>query len=105
MLLSLNQLLKITSDLIFTNNNIISYWATMQKQAVKNMMKQQLQQIDLDLDTEYCNYNSEITLLPSLDVINYKTWSINRTKNIIGLDSFSNNMIDIILAHLLLNPK
>ncbi len=94
-----------TSDFVFIDDDTISDWATMQKQAVKNVMEQQSQQVDQDLVTEHRNYNSEITLLPSLDVIDHETWSIDRARSIVGLDSSSNNVVDIVSAHLLLNTK
>lgn len=43
----------------------------MQKQAVINVMEWQFQQVNPDLGTEHCNYNSKITLLPSLNVMDY----------------------------------
>ncbi len=94
-----------TSDFIFTDNDIISDWATMQKQAVKNMMEQQSQQVNQGLVTEHRNYNSEITLLPSLDVMDHETWSIDRARSIVGPDPSSNNVVDIVSAHLPLNIK
>ncbi len=78
-----DQLLEITSDFVFTDDDTISNWATMQKQAVKNVMEQQLQQVEQDLGTEHCNFNSEITLLPSLDIMDHKIWSINRVTSIV----------------------
>lgn len=77
----------------------------MQKQAAKNVMKQQLQQVDPDLYDEYYNYNFKITLLPSLDVIDHKIWSINRAKSLAGPDPTSNNVVDIISIYLSLNTK
>lgn len=64
-----------------------------------------MQQVDQDFGTKHCNYNSEITLLPFLNIMNYKTWSINKARSIVGPDLSSNNVVDIILAHLLLNTK
>ena len=61
-----------TSDLIFSDNDIISGWVTMQKQVAKNIMEQKSQQVNPDLTTEHCKYNSVITLLPSLDVMDQK---------------------------------
>lgn len=52
---------------------------------------------------KHCNYNSKITLLLSLDVMHHKTWSINRTRRIVKPDPSSNNIVNIILAYLLLN--
>ncbi len=94
-----------TSDFVFTDDDTISNWAIIQKQAVKNMIEQQLQQVDQDSVTEHRNYNSEITLLPSLDVMDHKTWSIDRDRSIVRPDPFSNDVVDIVLAHLPLNIK
>lgn len=44
-------------------------------------------------------------MLISLNVIDHKTWFINKAKSILGFDSSSNNVIDIVLAHLPLNTK
>ncbi len=104
-LLDPDQSLEMTSDFVFTNDDTISDWAIMKKQAVKNVIEQQLQQVDQDLVTEYCNYNSEITLLPFLDVMDHEIWSIDRNRSIVGLDPSSNDVVDIIMAHLLLNTK
>ena len=57
------------------------------------------------MDIKHHNYNFEITLYPFLDIINHKTWSIDRAKSIVRLDLSSNNVVDIISAHLLLNTK
>lgn len=54
---------------------------------------------------EYCNYNSGIILLPSLDIIDHKIWFIDRARSIVGSDFFSNNVVNIVLAYLLLNTK
>ncbi len=69
------------------------------------MMEQQLQQVDQDLGTEHRNYNSEITLLPSLDVMDHETWSIDRARSIVGPDPSSNDVVDIVLVYLPLNTK
>lgn len=37
--------------------------------------------------------------------MDYKTWSINKAKNVVKTDPTSNNMVDIILPYLLLNIK
>ena len=68
-------------------------------------MKQQLQQVDQDLGTKHCNYNFKITLLSFLDIRDYNTWSIDRARSIVRPDPSSNNVIDIVLVHLLLNTK
>ncbi len=94
-----------TSDFVFTDDDTISNWATMQKQAIKNVMKQQSQQVDQELVTEHCNYNSEITLLPSLDVMDQETWSIDRARSIVGPDPSNNDVVDIVSAYLPLNTK
>lgn len=70
--LRLDQWLGMTSKFVFTNNNTIFNWITIQKQVAKNVIEQQLHQITLDLGIEYPNFNSEITLLPSLDIIDHK---------------------------------
>ena len=64
-----------------------------------------MQQVDQNLGTEYYNYNFEITLFLSLNVMDHKTWSINRVRRIVGPDPFSNNIVDIVLVHLSLNTK
>lgn len=66
-------------------------------------MEWQLQQVDQDLGIEHHNNNSEITLFLFLDIIDHEISSINRTKSIVGLDPFRNDVIDIILVYLLLN--
>ena len=77
----------------------------MQKQVIKNVIEQKSQQVDPDLTLEYCNYNFEITLLPFLDVIDHKTWSIDKARSLVRTDPISINLVDIVLAHLSLNTK
>lgn len=55
--------------------------------------------------TEYYNYNSKITLLPSLDIIDYEAWSIDKAKSLVGTNPTSIDVIDIVLAYLSLNTK
>lgn len=57
------------------------------------------------MGTKHYNYNCEITLLPSLDIMNHKTWSIYKAGSIVRSDPSSNDIIEIVLAHLLLNTK
>ena len=100
-----DQLLGMTSDFIFPDDDTISDWVTMQKQVAKNVLEQQAQQVDPDRTTEHCNYNSEITLLPSLDSMHHETWSIDRARSLAGTDPTSNGVVDIVLAHLPLNQR
>ena len=69
------------------------------------MIKQQSQQVDQDLYIEHCNYNFKITLFLFLDLMDHKTWHINRARSIIGPDPSSNNVVDMVLAYLPLNTK
>ncbi len=55
--------------------------------------------------TEHRNYHSEITLLLSLDVLDHETWSIDRARSMVGPDPSSNDVVDIVSAHLPLNTK
>ena len=100
-----DQLLGMTSDFIFPDDDTISDWVTMQKQVAKNVLEQQAQQVDPDRTTEHCNYNSEITLLPSLDSMHHETWSIDRARSLAGTDPTSNGVVDIVSAHLPLNQR
>ena len=77
----------------------------MQKQVAKNVLEKQAQQVNPDRTIEYCNYNSEITLLPFLDSIYHETWSIDKARSLAGTDPTNNNVVDIVSAHLLLNQR
>ena len=94
-----------TSDCIFPDSDTISDWVTMHKHVAKNVLDQQAQQVDPDQTTEHCNYNSNVTLLPFLDVIQHKTWSIERARSLAEIDLTSNDVVDIVSAHLPLNQK
>lgn len=69
------------------------------------MIEQQLQQIALELGMKYSNFNSEITLLSSLNIIDHKIWSIDKVKSLARSDPISNNVVDIVLTYLPLNTK
>lgn len=100
-----DQLLGMTSGLIFPDNDTISDWVNMQKQVAKNVMEEKSQQADPDLTTECCNYNSKIYLFSSLDIMDHEIWSIDRARSLVGTVSTSNGVVDIVLAHLPLNTK
>lgn len=61
--------------------------------------------MNLDLIIEHCNYNFKITLLPFLDLIDHKTWFIDKNRSFVGIDPTGNDVIDIILGYLSLNTN
>lgn len=60
---SQDQSLRMISDFVFIDNDTIYDWGNMQKLTTKNVMEQQLRQVERDLSIKYCNYNFKIILI------------------------------------------